>query len=213
MCNRYGNRRNELAVTRLFGRFADPAHRTLSFDQVRPTNAAMVVRRDPADGARRADLLRWDLIPAWWHKPLKEKPLLTNARAEGVAEKPSFRTAFARRRCLVPADIWFEWRAGNDPKGRKQPYGFTVDGGEPFAFAGLWENWKAPDDQWVRSFTIITTEARADIAGIHNRMPVVLAPDIHDAWLHPDTDPATLLPWLKPWPGALTAEPVTLAVN
>lgn len=68
MCNRYGNRRNELAVTRLFGRFADPAHRTLSFDQVRPTNLAMVVRRDPADGARRADLLRWDLIPAGWNK-------------------------------------------------------------------------------------------------------------------------------------------------
>lgn len=209
MCNRYGNRRNELAVTRLFGTFAEPGQRDMVFDQIRPTNSAMVVRRTP-DGARQADLLRWDLIPSWWKKPLKDKPLLTNARAEGVAEKPSFRSAFARRRCLVPADIWFEWRAGNDPRAKKQPYAFQVDGGEPFAFAGLWENWQSPEQQWVRSFTIITTEARADIAGIHARMPVILPPESHDAWLDPATDPATLLPWLKPWEGALTAEPVRL---
>jgi putative SOS response-associated peptidase YedK len=103
-----------------------------------------------------------------------------NARAETLKEKPAFRAALAKRRCLIPADAFYEWKAGSTPK---QPYAIKLAAGGPFCFAGLWENWKRPDGTWLRSCSIITTGANRAMAALHHRMPVILAPEDYALWL------------------------------
>ena len=128
----------------------------------------------------------WGLVPSW-AKNLSSASRLTNARAETVATKPSFRAAFKKRRCLIPADGFFEWKG---EKGKKQPWFISLPSGQPFAFAGLWEIWKGkqalPDQSDYRSCTIITTEASKSVQDIHHRMPVILQPEAYDKWLDPD---------------------------
>lgn len=128
----------------------------------------------------------WGLVPSW-AKNLSSASRLTNARAETVATKPSFRAAFKKRRCLIPADGFFEWKG---EKGGKQPWFISLPSGQPFAFAGLWEIWKGkqalPDQSDYRSCTIITTEASKSVQEIHHRMPVILQPEAYDKWLDPD---------------------------
>jgi len=137
-----------------------------------PTDDIAVVRFNPETEQRSLDLLRWGLIPHWAKDPSIGNRLI-NARAEALAEKPSFRDAFHRRRCLVPADAFYEWR----PEGsRKQPYAIAFRDGEPMALAGLWENWRDPEGNWVRTFTIVTTAANDLLQPIHDRMPVVIEP-------------------------------------
>lgn len=132
------------------------------------------------EGPRRIELLRWGLIPSWADDPSIGSRLI-NARAETLAEKPSFRSALKSRRCLVLANAFYEWQKADD--GKKSPYRIALKTGEPFAFAGLWENWRDPSGQPVRTFTIITTEPNDLIAPIHNRMPVILRPEAEAAWL------------------------------
>ncbi len=142
--------------------------------------------------------LRWGLIPSW-SKSLTGPPLF-NARSETVAEKPSFRTAFRRRRCLIPADGFYEWQVLT-PK-QKQPQYITLRSGQPFAFAGLWESWQPPDGARVESCTILTTAANTFIQPLHDRMPVILSPDEYAPWLDPELiDPAQLLPMLDQFSG------------
>jgi putative SOS response-associated peptidase YedK len=183
---------------------------------IAPTQEIAVLRADPAENRRAASLMRWGLIPAW-SKDVAPGPPLINARAETLAEKPAFRAAFRARRCLIPADGFYEWQpptAGG--RGKKQPYYVHRPDGRPFAFAGLWERWKLPAGGTpIESCTIVTTAANATLRELHDRMPVVLAPCDYGLWLDPRVDePAALAHLLAPCgDDELVAEPVTTHVN
>lgn len=158
---------------------------------IAPTQAGLVVRETPA-GSREAVLLRWGLIPSWAKDPTIGSRMI-NARAEGLADKPSFRAAFRRRRCLVPADGFYEWRPAAG--GRKQPYFIRLASGTPLALAGLWEQWRSPEGDTIATFTIVTTAASGELQRLHDRMPVVVAPADHDEWLSSPNPSALLVPW------------------
>ncbi len=179
---------------------------------IAPTQEVPAVRLGPEDGGRRLVSLRWGLIPSW-AKEASIGSRMINARAESVAEKPAFRTAFRQRRCLIPADGFYEWQAR--PSGPKQPYHIARAAGGPFAFAGLWERWsERGGEEPVESFTIVTTEANRRLAAIHHRMPVILAPADHAAWLDPASGIDALQALLRPAPEeAFVATPVSTRVN
>lgn len=150
---------------------------------IAPTSTIPVIRYKP-DTGRVGQLVRWVLIPSWSKEPTSK---LNNARGETVAEKPSFRTSFARHRCIIPASGFYEWR-------EKQPWYIHPTNGPFFAFAGLLAAWKAPDGQAVVSTCVITTGPNEVMAPIHDRMPVILAPYQFDAWLDPvNADPREML--------------------
>jgi putative SOS response-associated peptidase YedK len=154
-------------------------------------------------------LLRWGLIPAWADDP-KIGNRMINARSDTVAAKPAFRTAFQRRRCLVAADGYYEWKQLPDGK---QPYLIGRRNGGPMAFAGLWERW-TKGEQPIESCTIITTDAGDAVSAIHDRMPVILPPEEYDRWLDPHADPQELTGLLLPYPlDDLTARAVSRTVN
>jgi putative SOS response-associated peptidase YedK len=157
-------------------------------------------------------LARWGLIP-YWAKDAKIGYSLINARADTVAEKPAYRSAFKRRRCLVAADGFYEWKATGGKV--KQPYFISLKDKEPFGFAGLWEHWDNPEDgKTVESFSIITTEPNELMAPIHNRMPAILTPEDYAAWLDPEEPPDHLKGLLRPYdPSQMEAYPVTTYVN
>lgn len=176
---------------------------------IAPTQEAPVVRQ-AGERDRELVMLRWGLVP-FWANDLKIGYKTINARAETVAEKPSFRHAFKRRRCLVPASGYYEWKATGDGK---QPYHFvSVDGG-PFAFAGLWERWEKGETP-VETFTIIVTEGNELTRAIHDRMPVILDPSAWEAWLDAEsTSPSDAKALLKPFPAErMRFYPVSRRVN
>jgi putative SOS response-associated peptidase YedK len=176
MCGRFASDLDPERVSTLFE--AKPPFPNVEPSwNVAPTQKVAVVRRHPDDGSRRLDLLRWGLIPHW-SKDKGRQPI--NARAETVATTGLFRQAFARRRCLVPARLFYEWDQSTTPK---QPYAFARGDGTPLAFAGLWESWRDPDGELVRSFAIITTTANATLRPVHDRMPVVLEQADWEEWL------------------------------
>lgn len=195
---------------------------------VAPTQAAPVVRATAAsDGSSRhrgdvtgrtLGMLRWGLVPSW-AKDIKIGNSLVNARAEGIEAKPSFRSAFKRRRCIVPVSGFYEWKRLDEK--RKQPYYITsAADDEPLAFAGLWEWWKPPEGsdtgtEPIESFTIITTTPNEMMAALHDRMPVILHPADFAAWLDPaNSDSASLLSLLRPYPSELMrCWPVSTRVN
>ena len=159
----------------------------------------------------RADAFKWGLIPSW-AKDHKIGNRLINARGETLAEKPSFRTAFKRRRCLIPATGFYEWQRNPDDR-TKTPVHIALKSGAPFAFAGLWESWHSPEGQHIQSCTIITTEPNDLMAPIHNRMPVILPPDAYDLWLDP-AERTDLQDLLVPYsPQEMIAHPVSTLVN
>jgi len=176
---------------------------------IAPTSIVPVIRQSP-EGERLADLLKWGLIPHWAKDPsigLK----LTNARAESLTEKPSFRDAFKRRRCIVPASGFYEWKAET---AGKQPYYIRSRSEVPLAMAGLWESWRDPEGVVVRTFCIITTEANTLMAQIHQRMPVLLRRDDFARWLNPAVPGEQLRALLEPYPAELLdAWPVSKAVS
>jgi putative SOS response-associated peptidase YedK len=176
---------------------------------IAPTQPVAVV---PNDDSRAVQFFRWGLVPFWAKDPSIGSRMI-NARSETAAEKPSFRAAYRRRRCLILADGFYEWRA--EPGSRtKTPMYVRMASGEPFAFAGLWEIWH-PDDAPLLSCTILTTEPNELVAPIHNRMPVILAREAYDRWLDPEEQPSgSLDDLLKPYPaGEMTAYPVSRFVN
>jgi len=165
------------------------------------------------DGAPRGDVLRWGLVPHWARDPATGFKMI-NARAETVADKPAYRDAFARRRCLVVADGFYEWRREAD--GRKAAHWITRADGAPFAFAGLWATWRREreDPLALRTCSIVTTAANARVAELHDRMPVILPPEAEAAWLDPATPAPVLHELLRPFPAVDTAlRPVGPAVN
>lgn len=162
--------------------------------------------------SRRAEWLRWGLIPSWAKDPAIGDRLI-NARSETLTEKPSFRQAFARRRCLILADGFYEWLRSPGQKGPSQPYYFHRIDKKPFAFAGLWETWKPPEGELVRSCTIITCAANEVVAPVHERMPVMLSGETFWKWLEP-ASLDNLKELLKPYPAEwMTAVPISKMVN
>ena len=176
-----------------------------------PRQELLVIRENHGTGKRSLDLLRWGLIPHWT-KAVNPRIRPINASSEHVANSPMFQSAYARRRCIVPVDAFFEWREIKGVR-RKQPYAIAMKDGGPFGLAGIWENWQHPQTrEWVRTFAIITTEANDLLAPIHDRMPVILAPADCDRWLSAhEPDPHDLL---KPYPTApMVVWPISTRVN
>jgi putative SOS response-associated peptidase YedK len=175
-----------------------------------PSQELLVIRRNHQTGEISLDPLRWGLIPYWCMDPAGgRKPI--NAKCETVRDLPTFRDAYRKRRCIVPVDGFFEWRAIKGQKA-KQPYAIAMKDGAPFGIAGIWENWKEPaSGEWIRTFAIITTDANELVADIHDRMPVILAPAIYARWLGEEPDPRDVM---RPFPAALMRMwPISTRVN
>jgi putative SOS response-associated peptidase YedK len=190
---------------------------------IAPTQDILVVRAAVKVGERELALLRWGLIPVWAKGPQGGPPLI-NARGETVAEKSTFRHALRRRRCLIPADGFFEWQQtpGVTSRGKKQPYLIHRRDDGPLAFAGLWDSWiskgqprAGSNPLRIESCTIVTTAANATLAPLHERMPVILSPGDYERWLDPAVrEPAAVADLLVPFDDAeLVAEPVSAHVN
>jgi putative SOS response-associated peptidase YedK len=173
---------------------------------IAPTQEAPVVRLT-REGEREVALLRWGLVP-FWSKDLSAGTKMINARCEGVHEKPAFKQALQKRRCIVPATGFYEWMGA---AGRKQPYAVSFPEHPVFAFAGLWERWQPTNGGPVDTFTVITTDANATVARIHDRMPVILSPAQADSWLSSDADAAFAL--LQPFDGTTTTRAVNRSVS
>jgi putative SOS response-associated peptidase YedK len=164
-----------------------------------------------ADGRREFALVRWGFVPSWVKDP-NAFALIVNARGESVCDKPAFRAAMKRRRCLIPADGFYEWQA---TAGRKQPFYIHARSGEPLAFAGLWETWTGPNGEEVETAAIVTTRANRLLAPLHDRMPVIVPPAAFDLWLDCGAvDARTAEALIAPAPDdLLEAHPVSTAVN
>jgi len=175
---------------------------------IAPTQPVLTVTND---GQRRGEVMRWGLVP-FWAKDLKVGARMINAVGETIATKPAFRAAFKKRRCLVLADGFYEWKKEGK---RRLPSYIYAKSGEPMAFAGLWETWKSPEGSVIQSCTIITTSANSLIEPLHNRMPAILSNETQALWLDPLTeDPKVLEPLLIPAPAeVLTSHPVAETVN
>ena len=208
MCGRFAQCADADTLARHFELATVPAL-TARYN-VAPTQPVLAVRAD-GSGRRELTALRWGLVPSWSKGPDNRYSMI-NARAETVADKPAYRAAFARRRCLIPADAFYEWRAG---AGGKVPHAIRREDHKPFAMAGLWEHWLGPDGSEIDSCTIIVTDANALLAPIHDRMPVILDAAAYGTWLDPaNEDKAALQALLKPAdPSGWTAYAVSRAVG
>ena len=208
MCGRYTLTLDPAELQDLFGLSEPPPTGLTPRYNIAPSQSVAVVANHES---RKLELFRWGLIPVWAKDP-KIGNQMINARAETVAEKPAFRAAFKKRRCLILADGFYEWKRGATPK---TPMYFQLEGGRPFAFAGLWETWTSPDRGLLHSCTIITTSANELVAPIHDRMPVILAPEAYPAWLSPGELPAPeALGLLQPYPPAkMSVRAVSQLVN
>jgi putative SOS response-associated peptidase YedK len=177
---------------------------------IAPTQPVAVVANN---GQKQVEFFRWGLVP-FWAKDRSIGNRMINARSETLAEKPAFRAAYRRRRCLVLADGFYEWHKEPGQK-RKTPYHIRLKSGSPFAFAGLWESWRSPDEEMVLSCTIITTQPNDLVAAVHHRMPVILDRAAYDLWLDPaERGPQELGSWLRPYPSSeMVAYPVSTVVN
>ena len=163
---------------------------------IAPTQAVPVLRQHREEPRRVLSLMRWGLVPSW-AKDMSGSAAMINARSETAATKPAFRDPLRLRRCLVPADGFYEWKKQG---GLRQPYCFEVNGGELFAFAGLWDGWKDGTGNWIRTCSILTTTPNAVTSLIHNRMPVIVGRDDYDLWLDPGMqNTAAFSELLKPW--------------
>ena len=207
MCGRYASSRDARDLQSAF-QVEDPPEEVLPPSwNVAPTDPVYAVLE--RDGTRRLRVLRWGLVPSW-AKDAKGAARMINARRETVAEKPAFRAAYARRRCLVPADGYYEWQADGT---RKQPWFLTPRDGSPLAMAGLYEVWSAPDGARLWTCTVLTTEAADDLGHIHDRTPLVVPREDWARWLDPareDPGDGLLVPAVG---GALDAWPVSPAVG
>jgi putative SOS response-associated peptidase YedK len=237
MCGRYASARKRIELLEEFGVQSEPADQPLAPDyNVAPTKAvyAVMTRQpgangvpgasdapdapDASDALRQLRIVRWGLVP-FWAKDTKIGSRMINARAETVAEKPAFRRAFAQRRCLLPADGYYEWQQQDG--GPKQPIYITRADGRSLAFAGLYELWRDPSvppddaDAWLWTTTVITTSAPDDLGHIHDRMPMVIDPTSWGEWLDPaNRDVGDLRSLLVPAAASgLTTYPVSTAVN
>jgi len=178
---------------------------------IAPTQPVPVIRQNPKEPVRTLSLMRWGLIPSWARDPSGAARMI-NARSETASTKPAFRDPLKFRRCLIPADGSYEWaRTGKS----KQPYCFEVNDGELFAFAGLWDRWKDPSGNWIKTCSILTTTPNAVTSPVHDRMPVILGPDSYDLWLDPGMQNVSAISeFLKPYDArAMRCYPVSTRLN
>ena len=209
MCGRFTLRTNPSDLVEVFALLRE--HELTPRFNIASTSRVAVVRQTGRD--RELFQMRWGLVPSCSKDP-KAGPPLINARGETIATKPSFRTAFKRRRCLIPADGFYEWKK-RDAK-TKQPHFIGLTKDRPFAFAGLWECWDGGDEDGpLESCTIVTCEPNSLMAGLHDRMPVILAHEDYDRWLDPkNEDISSLQGLIKPYPAEeMTAFPIATFVN
>ena len=210
MCGRYRLSRRKQLVEEYFDAVGDEEDWIPRYN-IAPTQPVPVIRQHPTAPRRDLSAMGWGLIPSW-SKEAASAAAMINARSETAAHLPAFRDAFRSRRCLVPADGFYEWQRRG---GARQPFCFEVNGGELFAFAGLWEGWREPRGKWIRTCTILTTQANAVTAAVHDRMPVILDPADYDLWLDPALkDTPTLTELLRPLAANLMrCYPVSSRVN
>lgn len=211
MCGRYSQRQSAEIIAQAFQ--VDNVPPLKPRYNIAPTQSVPTILQLSTSTNRQLKMLHWGLIPSW-AKDSKMGSKLINARAETVAEKPSFRSAFRQRRCLVLADGFYEWQQQEDKQ--KQPFYFRMSDEHPFAFAGLWEHWEDKDTgKTIESCTLLTTEPNELMQSVHNRMPVILEPKNYDIWLDPEVkNPELLQPFLHPYPAEeMTFFPVSKAVN
>lgn len=212
MCGRFFRHRTRDELGAAFrAQLGDEAPPPIGYN-IAPSQSILAVRFNPKTSERTIDNLHWGLIPHF-AGDRKVAWKLTNARAETVDKLPSYRTAYAMRRCLIPADGFYEWRAFRKVK---QPYAFALESQAPFAIAGLWENWQDPaTGKWVRSCTMITTDANALVATVHDRMPVILEPASYPRWLGEEPEPLhELKALLRPFNASqMVRWPVSRALN
>lgn len=178
---------------------------------IAPTQPVPVIRQHPKEPIRQISNMGWGLVPHW-AKDSSGAARAINARSETAAEKPTFRDLIRFRRCLIPADGFYEWSRRN---GSKQPYCFEVNDGELFAFGGLWDGWKNAEGQWIKTCSILTTTPNAITSTVHDRMPVILDPKSYDLWLDPGMqNVAAISELLKPYEaGLMRCYPVSSRVN
>jgi putative SOS response-associated peptidase YedK len=207
MCGRYTFTSAPEAMRQLF-RYLEQPNFPPRFN-VAPTQPIAIVRL--VEGQRQFALVRWGFLPSWVKDP-KTFTLVINARGESVIDKPAFRAAMKRRRCLIPADGFYEWQKAGD---RKRPFFIHAKSGAPLAFAGLWETWTGPNGEELETAAIVTTRANRTLGAIHERMPVIVPPEAFDLWLDCATvDAATAAALIKPGPeDLLEAYEISTAVN
>jgi putative SOS response-associated peptidase YedK len=210
MCGRYRLSRGKQIIEKHFDALSGEEDWEPRYN-VAPTQPIPVIRQHPKEPVRQLSLLRWGLIPSW-ARDASAAAQMINARSETAGAKPAFRDALKSRRCLIPADGFYEWmRTGKT----RQPYCFEVNDGELLAFAGLWDRWKNPSGTWVRTCAILTTTPNAVTATVHDRMPVILDPVSYDLWLDPGmTNVAVASDLLKPYHARyMRRYPVSTRIN
>jgi putative SOS response-associated peptidase YedK len=210
MCGRYRLSRRKQLVEEYFDCGSEEPDCTPRYN-IAPTQPVPVIRQDPKEPVRELALMRWGLIPSWAKDSCVAASMI-NARAETASTKPAFRDALKSRRCLIPADGFYEWmRTGK----AKQPYCFEVSQGQLFAFAGLWNRWKDPNGGWIKTCSILTTTPNAVTSVVHDRMPVILDPDSYDLWLDPGMrDVTAASEVLKPYdPRLMRCYPISTRIN
>ncbi len=209
MCGRFALTVDPADLREAFSEYTFPDQYTPRYN-IAPTQPILAI---PNDGSLKADFFVWGLIPSWAKDPSIGSRLI-NARAETLAEKPAFRSAYRYHRCLILADGFFEWQAQAGSK-TKLPHFIRLKSGKPFALAGLWEHWQSPDGSEIKSATIITTAPNELMASLHDRMPVILPSDAYAQWLDVSPkQPAELQKLLASYPAAeMSAYPISTLVN
>jgi putative SOS response-associated peptidase YedK len=210
MCGRYRLSRRKQVVAEYFDSVSGEEDWSPRYN-IAPTQPVPVIRQNPREPIRELSLMRWGLIPSWAKDPSVAASTI-NARSETVTTKPAFRDPIRFRRCLIPADGFYEWQRTAKTK---QPYCFEINDGELFAFAGLWDGWKDASGNWIKTCSILTTTPNAVTSAVHDRMPVILDPTSYDLWLDPGMrDLTTALELLKPCDARLMRSyPVSARVN
>ncbi|MEN6625519.1 MAG: SOS response-associated peptidase [Candidatus Sumerlaeia bacterium] len=206
MCGRFTQTQSPQALAEAFGLGEIPAGLEARYN-IAPTQWVAAVRAQEPGGKRQLTLLRWGLIPGW-ARDASVGARMINAKCETAAQKPAFREPFRRRRCLIPADGFFEWEK---TPSERVPYYYFLKGHALFALAGLWDRWRHPGGETIESFTILTTGANALVAPVHDRMPVIVGPEHYGRWLDPAADVKALL---APYPAeAMDRRRVSARVN
>jgi len=210
MCGRYRLSRRRQLIEEYF-ETADWQDDWSPRYNIAPTQPIPVIRQHPKERVRQLSLMKWGLIPSWAKSPSGAASTI-NARSETAATKRAFRDPMKFRRCLIPADGFYEWKR---TRTSKQPYCFEVQNGELFAFAGLWDGWKDANGNWIKTCSILTTTPNAVASAIHDRMPVILPPDSYDLWLDPGMQNVEAISeLLKPYdPKSMQSYPVSTRIN
>jgi len=210
MCGRFGLTRPDRLDLERFGVTGEVPAQEPRFN-VPPSSDILVIRE--RKGVPEAEMIRWGLVPSWARDPAIGHRM-ANVRSDTALEKPSFRAPMQKRRCLIPADVFFEWQDVPGQK-RRKPYAVALNEGEPFALGGLWEAWRSKEDgEWLITCAILTTEPNALLAPIHDRMPVIVRPEEYPLWIAPTTPITELQRLVEPYSATeMKAWEVSLLVN